>query len=147
MLCSALFTPLIFDLYNTYLDFALVTYITCETEFNRSNYNGYFRARAGQIVPETAFFSQYDRLRYSRSAGASASCGVRSSLARHILLFYTLIPGIHYTMAAARLMRAVWSTKTSRVLTKLPVPSPSANEVLIRNVAVASNPKDWKYPM
>ncbi|KAF7973887.1 hypothetical protein HWV62_14018 [Athelia sp. TMB] len=50
-------------------------------------------------------------------------------------------------MAAARLMRAVWSTKTSRVLTKLPVPAPAAHEVLIRNVAVASNPKDWKYPI
>lgn len=27
-----------------------------------------------------------------------------------------------------------------------PVPEPGPNEILIKNVAVASNPKDWKYP-
>lgn len=27
------------------------------------------------------------------------------------------------------------------------IPEPEANEILIRNVAVASNPKDWKYPL
>ena len=31
-------------------------------------------------------------------------------------------------------------------LKTLPIPEPGPNEVLIRNVAVASNPKDWKYP-
>ena len=29
---------------------------------------------------------------------------------------------------------------------EFPVPSPGPNEVLIQNVAVASNPKDWKVP-
>ena len=32
-------------------------------------------------------------------------------------------------------------------LKSFPVPEPGSNEVLIRNVAVASNPKDWKYPI
>ena len=32
-------------------------------------------------------------------------------------------------------------------LKTFPVPEPGTNEVLIRNVAVASNPKDWKAPM
>ena len=32
-------------------------------------------------------------------------------------------------------------------LKTLPVPEPDANEVLIRNVVVASNPKDYKYPI
>lgn len=28
-----------------------------------------------------------------------------------------------------------------------PIPEPGPNEVLIKNVAAASNPKDWKYPL
>ncbi|THH09670.1 hypothetical protein EW145_g1847 [Phellinidium pouzarii] len=40
----------------------------------------------------------------------------------------------------------VLSTKTSVTLKSFPVPSPGPNEVLVRNVAVASNPKDWKVP-
>ena len=43
-------------------------------------------------------------------------------------------------------MLAVITTSTSSKLTRLPVPSPGQGEVLIRNVAVASNPKDWKVP-
>lgn len=31
-------------------------------------------------------------------------------------------------------------------LQEFPVPDPGPQEVLIRNVAVASNPKDWKHP-
>ncbi|KAH8111485.1 chaperonin 10-like protein [Phellopilus nigrolimitatus] len=31
-------------------------------------------------------------------------------------------------------------------LQSLPVPAPGPGEVLVQNVAVASNPKDWKYP-
>lgn len=31
-------------------------------------------------------------------------------------------------------------------LKQFPVPEPGPDEVLIRNVAVASNPKDWKHP-
>ncbi|OCB89337.1 GroES-like protein [Sanghuangporus baumii] len=38
----------------------------------------------------------------------------------------------------------VLSTKTSETLQTFPVPSPGPGEVLIQNVAVASNPKDWK---
>lgn len=41
----------------------------------------------------------------------------------------------------------VLSTKSSRTLKSFSVPSPDADEVLVRNVAVASNPKDWKYPL
>ncbi|KAL1748200.1 chaperonin 10-like protein [Schizophyllum fasciatum] len=35
---------------------------------------------------------------------------------------------------------------TERSLTSLPVGKPGPNEVLIQNVAVAANPKDWKLP-
>ena len=38
------------------------------------------------------------------------------------------------------------STKTEIKFQKFPVPSPGPNEVLVQNVAVASNPKDWKVP-
>lgn len=38
------------------------------------------------------------------------------------------------------------STKTDIKFDTFPVPSPGPNEVLIQNVAVASNPKDWKVP-
>lgn len=30
---------------------------------------------------------------------------------------------------------------------ELPVPQPGDDEVLVKNVAVASNPKDWKVPL
>ena len=40
----------------------------------------------------------------------------------------------------------ILTTSTSNTLQTFPVPSPGPNEVLIRNVAVASNPKDWKVP-
>ena len=40
----------------------------------------------------------------------------------------------------------VLSTPTSNTIQTFPVPEPGPNEVLIRNVAVASNPKDWKVP-
>jgi NADPH:quinone reductase-like Zn-dependent oxidoreductase len=38
------------------------------------------------------------------------------------------------------------STKTEIKFQQFPVPTPGPNEVLIKNVAVASNPKDWKVP-
>ncbi|KAI0094316.1 GroES-like protein [Irpex rosettiformis] len=38
------------------------------------------------------------------------------------------------------------STKEEIKFQEFPVPSPGPNEVLIQNVAVASNPKDWKIP-
>ncbi|KAL5522800.1 hypothetical protein ACEPAG_8818 [Sanghuangporus baumii] len=41
----------------------------------------------------------------------------------------------------------VLSTKTSETLRTFPVPSPGPGEVLIKNIAVASNPKDWKVPL
>ncbi|KAH8915744.1 GroES-like protein [Atractiella rhizophila] len=40
----------------------------------------------------------------------------------------------------------VLSTGFKRELKKVPTYSPEKGEVLVRNVAVASNPKDWKYP-
>ncbi|SCZ91393.1 BZ3500_MvSof-1268-A1-R1_Chr1-2g01379 [Microbotryum saponariae] len=42
--------------------------------------------------------------------------------------------------------KSVWIGKTDRIIKDLPVPSPEKGEVLIKNVAVASNPKDWKLP-
>lgn len=53
---------------------------------------------------------------------------------------------IYYTMSTSipETQLAVVSNKTSNKLQKLPVPSPEPGEVLIKNVAVASNPKDWK---
>ncbi|KAI0347681.1 GroES-like protein [Trametopsis cervina] len=39
---------------------------------------------------------------------------------------------------------ALLSSKTVHTLQTLPLPSPGPHEVLIKNVAVASNPKDWK---
>ncbi|OCB89336.1 GroES-like protein [Sanghuangporus baumii] len=41
----------------------------------------------------------------------------------------------------------VLSTKASETLQTFPVPSPGPGEVLIQNIAVASNPKDWKMPI
>ena len=40
----------------------------------------------------------------------------------------------------------VLATPTSYTLQEFPVPSPGEKEVLIKNVAVASNPKDYKLP-
>ena len=40
----------------------------------------------------------------------------------------------------------VLSLPDSVKLQSFPVPQPGPGEVLIQNVAVASNPKDWKYP-
>ena len=39
------------------------------------------------------------------------------------------------------------STKDSITFQELAVPEPGPGEVLIQNVAVASNPKDWKVPL
>ena len=39
------------------------------------------------------------------------------------------------------------STKIAIELQSFPVPSPGPDEILIQNVAVASNPKDWKVPL
>ncbi|GAA5963726.1 hypothetical protein JCM21900_004112 [Sporobolomyces salmonicolor] len=44
-------------------------------------------------------------------------------------------------------MKAVFVTKDTRELKDFPVPTPAAGEVLIKNVAVSSNPKDYKIPM
>ena len=41
---------------------------------------------------------------------------------------------------------AYLTSATATIRTKLPVPTPGPNEVLIANVAVAANPKDWKVP-
>ena len=41
---------------------------------------------------------------------------------------------------------AVLTSKSGSKLVTLPVSSPGPGEVLIKNVAVASNPKDWKMP-
>lgn len=41
---------------------------------------------------------------------------------------------------------ALISTETTTSFQTIPVPSPGSNEVLIKNIAVASNPKDWKVP-
>ncbi|BGO98646.1 zinc-binding oxidoreductase [Rhodotorula toruloides] len=43
-------------------------------------------------------------------------------------------------------MKAVYVSKEGRELQDRPIPSPDQHEVLIRNVAVSSNPKDWKIP-
>ncbi|KAH8110058.1 chaperonin 10-like protein [Phellopilus nigrolimitatus] len=40
----------------------------------------------------------------------------------------------------------VLTTRTSNTLQTFPVPAPGPGEVLIRNVAVAANPKDYKLP-
>ena len=42
---------------------------------------------------------------------------------------------------------AVIVSRDSTELRKIPVPDPGPGEVLIQNVAVASNPKDWKIPL
>ena len=41
---------------------------------------------------------------------------------------------------------AIITSKFGSKVVNLPVPVPGPNEVLIKNVAVASNPKDWKAP-
>ena len=40
----------------------------------------------------------------------------------------------------------VLASRTSYILQEFPVPEPGPGEVLIKNVAVASNPKDYKLP-
>lgn len=40
----------------------------------------------------------------------------------------------------------VRTSKNSSKVDNFPVPKPQEGEILIQNVAVASNPKDWKYP-
>ena len=41
---------------------------------------------------------------------------------------------------------AILTSKSGSKLVTLPVSSPGPGEVLIKDVAVASNPKDWKIP-
>ena len=41
---------------------------------------------------------------------------------------------------------AIITNKSGSKTVTLPIPVPGPNEVLIKNVAVASNPKDWKAP-
>ena len=41
---------------------------------------------------------------------------------------------------------AVITGKSGSKIVTLPVPVPGPNEILVKNVAVASNPKDWKAP-
>ncbi|KAM0746335.1 GroES-like protein [Meredithblackwellia eburnea MCA 4105] len=41
-------------------------------------------------------------------------------------------------------MKAVYSSKTSSEIKDTPIPVPGSSEVLIKNVAVAANPKDFK---
>ncbi|GAA5914764.1 hypothetical protein JCM6882_002736 [Rhodosporidiobolus microsporus] len=43
-------------------------------------------------------------------------------------------------------MKVVYIEKEARTIKDYPVPAPGPNEVLVRNVAVSSNPKDWKIP-
>ncbi|GAA5994328.1 zinc-binding alcohol dehydrogenase family protein [Rhodotorula paludigena] len=43
-------------------------------------------------------------------------------------------------------MKAVLVSKEGRDLIERPIPTPGPGEVLIKNVAVSSNPKDWKVP-
>ncbi|GAA5861203.1 hypothetical protein JCM3774_002226 [Rhodotorula dairenensis] len=44
-------------------------------------------------------------------------------------------------------MKAVNVSLGARELVDRPIPEPAAGEVLIKNVAVSSNPKDWKMPV
>ncbi|GJN89643.1 hypothetical protein Rhopal_002630-T1 [Rhodotorula paludigena] len=44
-------------------------------------------------------------------------------------------------------MKAVLVSKEGRELIDRPIPTPGPGEVLIKNVAVSSNPKDWKIPL
>ncbi|GAA5860524.1 hypothetical protein JCM8547_000330 [Rhodosporidiobolus lusitaniae] len=44
-------------------------------------------------------------------------------------------------------MKAVYVEKEGRTLKDYPVPSPGPLEILVKNVAVSSNPKDWKIPV
>ena len=41
---------------------------------------------------------------------------------------------------------ALITTQTESYFTTLPVPTPGPGEILVQNIAVASNPKDWKVP-
>ncbi|KAI5122715.1 hypothetical protein M0805_009768 [Coniferiporia weirii] len=40
----------------------------------------------------------------------------------------------------------VFSDENSSTLKRLPIPTPGPRELLVQNVVVASNPKDWKHP-
>lgn len=53
-------------------------------------------------------------------------------------------PSRKMSTAVPEIQLTVVSNKTSSKLQTLPVPNPGPGEVLIRNVTVASNPKDWK---
>jgi NADPH:quinone reductase-like Zn-dependent oxidoreductase len=47
-------------------------------------------------------------------------------------------------------MKGVWFDRTLPNLTEirdLDIPEPGDDEILVKNVAVASNPKDWKGPL
>lgn len=44
-------------------------------------------------------------------------------------------------------MKAVHVSKTGRDIVEREIPSPEKGEVLIKNVVVSSNPKDWKLPI
>ncbi|ORY91701.1 chaperonin 10-like protein [Leucosporidium creatinivorum] len=48
--------------------------------------------------------------------------------------------------ASSRTMKAVFVSKEGRELVERPIPTPDAGEILIKNVVVSSNPKDWKLP-
>lgn len=41
-------------------------------------------------------------------------------------------------------MKGIWTHGRSHQLREFDIPIPGPGEVLIKNVAVASNPKDWK---
>ncbi|GAA6042015.1 hypothetical protein JCM8097_009146 [Rhodosporidiobolus ruineniae] len=44
-------------------------------------------------------------------------------------------------------MKAVYVSKEGRDLKDYPVPSPQPGEILVKNIAVSSNPKDFKIPL
>ncbi|BGP15126.1 hypothetical protein JCM10213_006541 [Rhodosporidiobolus nylandii] len=43
-------------------------------------------------------------------------------------------------------MKAVYVEATARTIKDYPVPTPASGEILVKTVAVSSNPKDWKLP-
>ncbi|KAL8290175.1 hypothetical protein RQP46_003114 [Phenoliferia psychrophenolica] len=44
-------------------------------------------------------------------------------------------------------MKGLKVSKTGRELLDYPIPNPASGEILIKNIVVGSNPKDWKIPM
>ena len=52
-----------------------------------------------------------------------------------------------FRMAVPSTQIGVLRDEISSKLETFSVPSPGPGEVLIQNVAAASNPKDWKYPL